>query len=247
MTLDVPWKGSGLCLPGAAGRSSWAQAPRRRALALLLVGLCPAWPWAAQGGCTRPIVAAADGYANVRAEPRVGLGNVVAALPAGTSIRIGGTDRGWLKLLAPVTGWVARSQTAERPCDQDLGADARRGLAAIERLEGQARSGDPDARSAYFALSRGVDGSLAEAYSEALVAWAARDSGDLIARLQGQPRPIQVATLGLLDFGLGTGDSPERRAFESALGQPAADREIRGIWRCLSQAPADPATAAACR
>lgn len=74
---------------------------------------------------------------NVRATPAVQPGNIVASLDNGETLTVVGAQNGWLKISAPVTGWVYQNLTRQR-CESDppvARLSSRRGVdPALERL-----------------------------------------------------------------------------------------------------------------
>jgi len=201
-------------------------------LGVLLLAAGPA----AAGGCQAFSVSATDGYANVRMTPGVTAQNSVAALPSGTSITVVRTDGdGWLQIESPVQGWIARTQTASRPCESAAGVSATKGLAAIARLAKEAIAGDRGSAATFLRMSRGLDGSFADAYGEAITHWAARNPTSLVARLEREPPAVRAAALESLAFGWGTGSRKERRQFEAALARRPPARPLAREWRRLAQ------------
>lgn len=200
---------------------------QRASLIFFLLGGFGAGEFALGGDCRRFAVTASDGYTNVRSGPRVEAGNVVAALPTGTGIHVVDTDPGtsgrWRRIESPVDGWIHRSQLTGFDCDSNPDISSNAGLAAIERLAGRGRSGDEKSAGTFLAMSRGVDGSLADAYAEEIADWAAANPVALAALLRRQPSETQAAALGLLDFGFGTEASRARSRFEAVLAESPDD------------------------
>jgi hypothetical protein len=203
----------------------------RRAIAMvfMLSVVVPAEP-ARAGNCQRFAVTAADGYANVRSTPRVKVDNVVAALASGMSIEVVKRAKGWSQITSPVPGWIAGTQLSRIPCDSTVGVSSSAGLAAIDRLGSRAAAGDRAAAATFLKLSRGVDGSLADAYAEAITAWAGRDAALFLSRLNAQPLAVSQAALRLLAVGFGGGQSQERQLFEEALQRSPSAQPIVREW-----------------
>jgi hypothetical protein len=183
--------------------------------------------------CQNSVVTAADGYANVRLTPRVTGGNVVAALASGMSIEIIKQAKGWFQINSPVQGWIAGTQISRFPCDAAVGVSSRAGLAAIDRLGRQAASGDQQSAATFLRVSRGVDGSLADAYAEAITEWAGRDAAWLLSRLNAQPPAVRQAALTILALGSGAGQSRERQLFEATLQRSPSAQPIIQEWRSI--------------
>jgi hypothetical protein len=181
--------------------------------------------------CQKFAVTAADGYANVRSTLHVKVDNVVAALASGMSIEVIKQAKGWFQISFPVQGWIAGTQISRYPCDSAVGVSSTAGLAAIDRLGKQAASSDQKSAATFLKLSRGVDGSLADAYAEAITEWAGRDASLLLARLNAQPPAVRQAALRLLAVGFGVGQSRERHLFEATLQQSPSAQPIVREWR----------------
>jgi hypothetical protein len=201
-------------------------------MGLVLAVLVPVQAMPA-GDCRKFAVTAADGYANVRSTPRVKVDNVVAALASGMSIEVVKQVKGWFQISSPVLGWIAGTQLSDFPCDAAVSAASTSGLAAIERLGKWAAAGDPKAAATFLKMSRGVDGSLAEAYAEAITEWAGRDAALLLARLSAQAPAVRQAALGILAVGFGVGPSRERQAFEATLQSSPFAQPMAQEWRSI--------------
>ncbi len=159
--------------------------------------------------CKRVVITAEDGYSNVRSAPRVANDNLVAAFPSGITVEPG-DDRAakgtrpssWTQVRSPAAGWVHNSQITRLDCDAPSGVDPNAGNDAIERLARQARGGNPASTASFLALSRGVDGSAAEFYAEALGAWATQSPDTLVAAVAKQPFAIRRAVRDLIAYAL---------------------------------------------
>jgi hypothetical protein len=129
--------------------------------------------------CKRVVVTAEDGYTNVRSAPHVVSDNLVAAFPSGITVDLA-ADKAvkdtwpshWTQVRSPAAGWVHNTQITTLDRDAYSGVAPNAATDAIERLARQARGGNQASTASFLALSRGVDGSAAEAYAEALGAWA---------------------------------------------------------------------------
>lgn len=159
--------------------------------------------------CTRVVVTAKDGYTNVRSAPRVASDNLVAALPSGIAVQLiddraaeeTGASR-WTQVRSPAPGWIHNSQITTLGCDAPSGVDPNAAIDAIERLARQARGGNQASTASFLALSRGVDGSLAEVYAEALGAWATQSPATLVAAVAKQPFAIRRTVRDMVAFAL---------------------------------------------
>jgi hypothetical protein len=181
--------------------------------------------------CQKFAVTAADGYANVRSTPHVKIDNVVAALASGMSIEVINQTKGWSQIHSPVQGWIAGTQISRLPCDSAVGVSSSAGLVAIERLGRQAASGNQKSATTFLKMSRGVDGSLADAYAEAITEWAGRNAAWLLSRLNAQSPAVRQAALRLLAAGFGAGPSRERQLFEETLQRSPSTQPVVQEWR----------------
>ena len=204
------------------------------AITLFLALVLPGEPVCA-GECRKFMVTAADGYANVRSHPQVKSNNVVAALPSGTGIEIIKKGKHWYRINAPVEGWIAGTQISRFSCRSGSGVSTTLGEAAVARLGKQAASGDRRAAEIFIKMARGVDGSFAEGYAEAITLWAGHDPSSLLSVLDKQPPSVLKAVLALLDFGFGVGPSAPREQFEAALGRLPADTPVIQEWHRIVQ------------
>jgi hypothetical protein len=218
---------------GAGGSGRGARGPSHRwNVAILLWLMVSGSTGPALGSdCRRFAVTASDGYANVRANPRVQGDNLVGAVPSGMGVEVIGKDKGWLRIAAPVAGWIAASQVTGWPCDAAQGLSSTTGVAAIERLGRQAIAGDRAAARTLLRMSRGVDGALAEAYAQIIGDWAVRSPTGLLGRLEAESQVVQAAVLRLLDFEFGERQSGERQAVEAAFARLPATHPLAREWR----------------
>ena len=183
--------------------------------------------------CQKFAVTAADGYANVRSTPHVKVDNVVAALASRMSIEVIKQAKGWFQINSPVQGWIAGTQISRFPCDSAVGISSSAGLVVIDRLARQAAAGNQKSAATFLKMSRGVDGSLADAYAEAITEWAGRNASWLLSRLNAQPPAVRQAALRLLAVGFGAGQSRERQLFEAALHRSPSAQPIVREWRSI--------------
>jgi len=205
--------------------SRWGKTTRLTTLlALLLVGTFTL-PVSVHGGdCYRFVVTAADGYTNVRAGPRVEADNLVAALPTGTVVDadddVGGRATGpsaWVHVASPVHGWIHGSQLTKIPCDRSAGPSSEAGLRAIQRLAAQARAGEPTATASFLAMSRGVDGSLADVYLDEIRDWAINQPASLAKSLGGRPKATRDAALEMIGLALEGASLDQRGRFRMEM------------------------------
>ena len=158
--------------------------------------------------CKRVVVTASDGYTNVRSEPRVSSHNLVAAFPSGIVVDLNGDSDGqarskqWTHVNSPASGWVHNSQITTVDCDAPSGVAPDAASNAIEQLARQARGGNKNSTASFLAMARGVDGSLAETYAEAVGAWAKQSPETLVAALADQPFDIRHAVRDMVAFSL---------------------------------------------
>src|SRR5262245_34239148 len=109
------------------------------------------------------------------------------------SIEVITQAKGWFQINFPVQGWIAGTQLSRLLCDSAIGVSSSVGLAAIDRLGRQAASGDQKSAATFLKMSRGVDGSLADAYAEAITTWAGRNASLLHSSLNAQPPVVRQA------------------------------------------------------
>jgi hypothetical protein len=183
----------------------------------ILLGWSAVLGVAYSGECNRYAVSASDGYTNVRSEPRVSDANLVAALPAGAIVDLspkasspGAERKGWQHVDSPVAGWIHGSQLTAVGCEGSVPGSRDAGLDAIVRLARQARSGDQGATRSFLAMSRGIDGALAEVYVDEISDWTLHEPSTLAAALKDQSEPIRDDALKMIDLGL-AGVSLEKR------------------------------------
>jgi hypothetical protein len=195
-----------------------------RTALILLVGCCLVLEIALAGECNRFVVSSREGYTNVRSEPRVSADTLVAAIPAGAVIDgspgaarqyLGG--KGWQRVDSPVAGWIHGSQLKAIGCEGPVTGSADAGLKAIVRLAHKARFGDKRAAQGFLALSRGVDGALAEVYVDEIGNWALKEPATLAAALRGQSGPIRDAAMEMIDLGLEGASLDQRGRFRIEL------------------------------
>ena len=191
--------------------------------------------------CQTIIVDDPDGFVNVRSSPQVQGDNLVHSLFNGMKIEVVGQHQGWLEINAPVSGWVAGNRTAvccasHGGCDYDYIGKAIDTISSLG--EGAARG---DLNAALSLVNMWTDGATAEAQSAALAKWAGRNPRFLISVIEEQTQPSRQTTLGLIDYGFGSGFDGEvseaREQFEAALGQLPREHPVVEDWKSRSRLP----------
>jgi tetratricopeptide (TPR) repeat protein len=74
-------------------------------------------PGSVQASSCKTVVKDPDGYVNVRSSPKVRSDNIVQRLLNGTVLDVVDENNGWLKIIAPIQGWVAKNRTIQS-CEQ---------------------------------------------------------------------------------------------------------------------------------
>jgi hypothetical protein len=197
----------------------------RKCLALgFIIPICA---MAVENDCAILRVSTQDGYANVRSTPQVVTGNIVGAMPDGMELKPRRTEKDWIKVETPLSGWIHRTQ-AKDCAFEDETSDAS--LRAVMRVAQRAAEGDRTSMSALLRLSRAMDGSLSEGYGEAVAELAGRHPKLLIDALSTECTEVRRSALELLQFGLGKGPSAERQRFESAVAKLPSKHAVLIAW-----------------
>lgn len=95
----------------------------------------------------------------------------------------------------------------------------------------RASAGDLKSAEILVKMSRGLDGDTAEFYAETLSNWAKKNPRFLVSVLAKQPLYIRQSVLEMVDFGLGSQQSPERLSFESFIEKLPPTHPIVNDWR----------------
>lgn len=181
--------------------------------------------------CQKFFVSAPDGYVNVRSAPEVKTGNIVATLPTGSSIEFSQRRQKWLKIKAPLSGWLAGAQVSRISCDSGHDLLMKTGLPAIDTLGKKSELGDAKAAETLVKMSPYTDGVVEEAYAGTIARWANKNPKFLVSTLDRQTPSLRRSVLSSLDFGLGVADSPERQKFETFLQELSPRNLTLQDWR----------------
>jgi hypothetical protein len=181
---------------------------------VLVISGNPATP---SNTCQKFFVTTKDGYVNVRSSPQVQTGNLLAALPSGSSVEISQRHQGWLKIKFPLSGWLAGNQISRISCDAGRELLMNLGIPTISQLGKKAQLGDKQAAETLIKMSPYLDGVVEEAYAGVIAQWANQNPSFLVSLLDRENPSVRQAVLSSLDFGLGVMNSPERQKFEKFL------------------------------
>jgi hypothetical protein len=196
---------------------------------LLVFALCAASSALAADRCLDLVVTSGDGYANVRSQPKSAPGNLIGALPTGAAAKTAVSQAGkpvkmdgWYRLVEPFSGWIHSSQVDDSGCGKPVRVSADRALNAIERLARQGRAGDAGAAASFLALSRALDGYLADTYLDTMRRWALSDPESLAMWLVRQPAAIRNAAWDYIEIGLDTATAEQRERLDLRIIQEEA-------------------------